>query len=198
VAISFATFPDPGLSFGLGTQEWEANAVVVATGENFPDALAAASLAVRANGPVLLTPSNSLPGIVADEIVRLDPEQIFVVGGTAAVSNTVFHQLNSLAPTTRIAGADRYQTAVEISRTAFPIGSCLAYLAVGTNFPDALTGAAQAAAWGAPVLLTPTGSLPQAVADELVRLDPYVVIILGGEAVVSPAVQAQLEALLGL
>jgi putative cell wall-binding protein len=72
----------------------------------------------------------------------------------------------------------------------------IVYVAVGTNFPDALAGAAAAAATGSPVLLTPTGSLPQAVADEITRLNPTRIYILGGTAVISPAVEDQLAALL--
>jgi putative cell wall-binding protein len=176
----------------------EADVVVIATGENFPDALAAAPLAAALGGPVLLTPSTTLPQAVADEIARLGPSQIFVTGGPAAVSDAVVGQLSALASTTRVSGPNRYATAVAISKIAFPGGAGVVYVAVGTNFPDALAGAAQAAFWGGPVLLTPTDSLPVDVAIEIGRLDPHTIIILGGEAVVSAAVQAQLKAILGI
>lgn len=175
----------------------DADAVVVATGDNFPDALAAASLAAQRGGPVLLTRSGSLPGVVADEISRLAPDMIYVVGGEAAVSASVFDALAALAPgIERVQGPDRFATAVEISKAAFPDGAEVVYLAVGANFPDALTGAAQAARWGAPVLLTRSDALPASVAAEIERLDPHTIVILGGEAVIHPAVEAHLEALL--
>jgi putative cell wall-binding protein len=187
IEISKATFGDG-----------EADVVLVATGTNFPDALAAAAAAAELNGPVLLTPPDALPAEVAAEITRLDPDSILVIGGEAAVSSAVADDLSAIKPTTRISGANRYDTAVAISQHAFPNPSAVnrVYIAVGTNFPDALAGAAAAAALGAPVLLTPTDSLPASVAAEIQRLGPSRIYILGGTAVISDNVANQLEALL--
>lgn len=186
VAISQWAYPTDGT----------ADAVVIATGTNFPDALAAASLATQVNGPVLLSPTGNLPQNVSDEIERLDPATIYIIGGTAAISTAVADQLATLATTTRLSGTNRYNTAIAISQEAFPAGAEIVYVAVGTNFPDALAGAPQAAAAGAPVLLTPTDSLPAAVATEITRLGPVQIIVLGGTSVISPNVANQLEALL--
>jgi putative cell wall-binding protein/streptogramin lyase len=188
VAISKYLYPTDG----------SADTVVIATGTGFADALAGAPLAALGNGPVLLTQPDALPGSVAAEIARLDPDEILVLGGEAAVLAAVFTQLQGLAPTTRIFGANRYATAVEVSKAAFPEGAGVVYVAVGTNFPDALAGAAQAAASGSPILLTPSDALPQSVIDEITRLDPYAIIILGGTAVITQAVENQLKTLLGL
>jgi len=166
-------------AFGNG----EPPVVVIATGADFPDALAGAPLATALGGPVLLTRPGDLPQSVRSEIIRLDPAQILVLGGTAAVSSAVFDELTGLAPATRIAGADRYATAVEISQHLFAVAAAV-YVAVGTNFPDALAGAAAAAAAGAPVLLTQTNDLPTAVRDEVVRLSPDTVFVLGGLTVI--------------
>jgi len=175
-----------------------ADVVVIATGLNFPDALAAAPLGAVLNGPVLLTTPSSLSAALAAEIVRLGPSGILVIGGSAAVSDEVFDQLNAIAPATRIAGSNRYRTAIAISQHAFPGGAGVVYLAVGTNFPDALAGAAEAAYSGSPVLLTPTAELPSEVAAEIQRLDPDTVIILGGTGVISSAVESALNDLMGL
>jgi putative cell wall-binding protein len=181
-------------AFGDG----EADVVLVATGTNFPDALAAAAAGGELNGPVLLTPPDTLPAEVAAEIERLDPDTILVIGGTAAVSPAVFDALNDIKPTTRISGANRYATAVAISEHTFtnPGAVNRVYIAVGTNFPDALAGAAAAASLGVPVLLTPSDELPQSVIDEIQRLGPTRIYILGGTAVISTNVANQLEALL--
>jgi putative cell wall-binding protein len=188
VAISQYLYPTDGT----------ANTVVIATGTGFADALAGASLAALGNGPVLLTRPDALPASVAAEITRLDPNVITVLGGEAAVSAGVFTQLQGFTATTRVSGPDRHATAVEISKVAFPVGAGVVYIAVGTNFPDALAGAAQAAASGSPILLTPSDALPQAVIDEITRLAPYAIVILGGTAVISQAVEDQLKTLLGV
>ena len=89
----------------------------------------------------------------------------------------------------RLAGADRYQTAVAIS-SLFDPGVPVVYLATGTNYPDALSAASAAAYQGGPLLLTPPTSLPTVVRTELQRLDPDLVVIVGGTGVVSSAVQS--------
>ena len=187
VAISQYGFPAPG----------SADEVVIATGNNFADALAGGPLAEARNGPVLLTDPAFLPSVVADEIVRLDPDRIVVLGGTAAVSQAVFDQLTAIQPNTvRIAGNNRYLTSVAISAAAFP-GADRAYIATGLNFPDALAGAAAAASRGAPVMLVPTSDLPSYVAEEITRLGAKEIVLLGGRSVVTTTVQAEAAALVG-
>lgn len=99
----------------------------------------------------------------------------------------------SAAPMTgaRIAGADRYETAVKISQSAFTSADVV-FLASGENFPDALSAGPAASHAGAPVLLTPKNSLDSKVAAEIQRLNPKIVVIVGGENSVSPAVAAEL------
>lgn len=95
----------------------------------------------------------------------------------------------------RIFGADRYETAVEISQTAFPTGAGAVFIATGTNFADALSAAPAAATENAPLLLTRPTALPAAVAAEIQRLDPSTIYIVGGTGAVSPAVESALRAL---
>ena len=90
-----------------------------------------------------------------------------------------------------LAGDDRYATAAEISKASYAAADT-AILATGINFPDALSAGPLAVLEDAPVLLTQTGSIPQATADELTRLKVKKVIIMGGEDVVEPAVAVTL------
>ena len=66
-----------------------AEVVYIATGRSFPDALAAAPIAGRRRGPVLLVAPTSLPASVASELRRLSPNQIVIVGGPGVVSDGV-------------------------------------------------------------------------------------------------------------
>ncbi len=105
--------------------------VYVATGENFPDALAAAPAAALGRAPILLVAKDSIPTATADELMRLDPDRIVIVGGTGVISPAVETALGAYAPTVdRIAGADRYQTAAEISKATFPQGHPMVEYAV--------------------------------------------------------------------
>lgn len=95
--------------------------------------------------------------------------------------------------TTRLAGDDRYQTSVAISKSTFKPGVNTVYIANGTNFPDALSGAPVAGANNGPVLLIPGNSLPEAIKTELTRLKPKNVVILGGNNAITPGVEQELK-----
>ncbi|HYI66867.1 MAG TPA: S8 family serine peptidase [Candidatus Limnocylindrales bacterium] len=174
-----------------------ASVVHIATGSNFPDALAAGAAAARVSGPILMVGSTTLPAVTAAELDRLNPAQIIVMGGPSIVSDAVLQQMTAYAGTVRrVAGADRYATAVSLSASTFAANSVgTVYVASGTSFPDGLAAAPVAGRKGSPLLLVPSNSLPASVAAELRRLDPSRVIIIGGTGVVSDAVRAQILAL---
>jgi len=95
----------------------------------------------------------------------------------------------------RIAGRDRYATAADAATTAYPEGADDVVLASGVSFPDALSAGGLAGALDAPILLTAPGALPASTVGALSDLDVTTVTIVGGEAVVSPAVVAELQEL---
>ena len=97
----------------------------------------------------------------------------------------------------RLAGADRIATAIELASDAFPAGASTAVIARADAFPDALAAAPLATAIDGPVLLNPAGRLDERVADELRRLGVQHVILLGGTAAQSSAVEQQLRGVVG-
>ena len=92
----------------------------------------------------------------------------------------------------RIAGPERYSTAVEISKATFAPGVKTVYIATGVNFPDALAGSAASGGDG-PILLITKHAIPTATLTELRRLKPKQIIVLGGTGVVSAAVEPTLQ-----
>ncbi|WP_124726439.1 cell wall-binding repeat-containing protein [Staphylospora marina] len=96
----------------------------------------------------------------------------------------------------RIAGADRYEVAANISKEMFHDDSGFpVVIARGDIFPDALSGGPLAFLEDAPILLSDykTQSLPTAIQHEIRRLNPSRAIILGGTGSVGPQVEAQLK-----
>lgn len=167
----------------------------VATGANFPDALSAGPAAAMGNGPVLLTARDTLPAATAAELARLRPARIWVLGQGAVVSDAVVAALRAYSgDVRRLAGADRYATAAAISGAYFNPGVGVAYVATGSNFPDALAGGAAAARQGGPVLLSRRDAIPSATAAELARLRPTRIVVLGGSSVLSDGLLAALRA----
>lgn len=168
-------------------------AVYIATGATYPDALAAGA-AAGARSPVLLVDGGTVPSAVVAEVRRLQPTKVVIVGGAASLPDSVGVQLGALATGgwTRLAGADRFATAAAVSAATFSPGVADVYIATGMAFPDALTGAALGAFNGGPVLLTTGADLPQVTRDELTRLKPARIVIVGGTSVVSDAVALEL------
>ena len=164
----------------------------VATGANFPDALAGAAAAAHLGGPMLLTAGGSLPAATANELARLRPGRIVVLGSSGVVSNSVAAALAAYGPVSRVAGSDRFETAAAVSHTTFAPGVPIAYVTTGRNFPDALAGGAAAGRDRGPVLLVDGGSIPAATAAELGWLRPGRIVVLGSTGVVSDAVASQL------
>ena len=95
-------------------------------------------------------------------------------------------------PTQRLAGANRYATAVEISKAQFP-SSKYVILAYALNSADALAGVPLAKKYNAPILLTSTKSLPTETLEEIQRLEATDVIILGGTNAISNDVEKLLK-----
>jgi putative cell wall-binding protein len=171
----------------------------VASGTTFPDALAGGAAAGMAGAPVLLTgATSSVPAATRNELARLKPGRIVVVGGSGVIPNGQLSVLDGFTTgsVTRVAGADRYATAVAVSQAGFAADAPgTVYLATGTLFPDGLAGAAPAARARGPLLLTTPTSLPDAVAAELRRLNPSTVVVLGGSGSVSTTVINQIRSL---
>jgi glucose/arabinose dehydrogenase/putative cell wall-binding protein len=186
-AISAATF-SPGVA-----------AAYVATGATFADGLAGAPAAAHSDGPLLLTQAGSLPASTRSELDRLNPQRIFVLGGTAVISSTVLSALDAYTsgPVTRLAGADRYATAAAVAAAIWPRANSV-YLATGLNFPDGLAGGAAAGRADVPLLLVRTTDVPSVTGQAIVRLHPTRLILLGGTGAISSGVAAHLNALLGV
>jgi len=128
------------------------NKVVLATGIDFPDALSISAIAAKLGMPILLTDKNSLPASVSNYFQANTVTQTYVVGGTAVISENV---ANSVPASSRLAGIDRYGTNIAIMQNfASELNFDTIYIATGTNFADALTGAVLAAKSSSPLVLT--------------------------------------------
>lgn len=185
------------LSGGEFTDPAAVDVVFIATGLNFPDAAAGAAAAGKLGAPLLLTSPEGLTQEIRSELTRLDPSTIVILGGVAVVPESVAEELATYAPTVRLAGPSRYETAVEISRQAFPTdgSAAVVILASGESFADALSAAPAATKLGGPVLLTRPDELPGSVRAEIARLSPDRIIVLGGPGAISDAVVADLAGL---
>jgi putative cell wall-binding protein len=155
--------------------------VYLATGINFPDALAAASAAGSSRGVILLTAGNVMPGVTSSWLAGHAGLPQLAVGAQAAVA----------APSaTVLAGIDRYDTATAVATATYPAPTGL-LLATGVEFPDALAGAAYAAQQGWALLLVNPGATTVSTAQDSyfqhVAATVTSVVILGGTSALPDA-----------
>jgi putative cell wall-binding protein len=176
------------------------NEAFLATGENYPDALAAGSVAAAFGIPILLVPGSdsTLDSQTRNALNSLGTTTVYIAGGTGAVSSGIESALDdTMSEVDRFAGADRYSTAEALNESAWDTGdsntgepaSQTVYLATGANFPDALsTGPLAGGVDDAPLYLVPASCIPKQVMADIVGLGAWQVEIVGGASVVSESV----------
>jgi len=177
---------------------------IIASGQNYPDALSAAGLAGAQHAVLLLVRTDAVPSVVADALDQLGVDNITIVGGTAAVSAAVESELDADYAIERIFGPDRYATAAAVAAEVVSLQgefSGVAFLARGDAFPDALALSPLSFRGsmydgGAPILLTKPGELPAATAAAVTALDIEQAFVAGGVSAVSDPVKAQFDVLL--
>lgn len=159
-----------------------AQSALVATGDNFPDALTAGAAAGVLGQPVILVDgfANGLDSATSSYLSSHKITKVSIVGGTAAVSAGIQQGLVSIgASVTRLEGADRFLTASAVNHAAFTAASTM-YIASGVNYPDALAGAAIAAAKKSPLYVAMPGCVPRNVGQDILALGVRSVVVIGG------------------
>lgn len=156
----------------------------LASGVDPADALAGGAAAATGSNPVLLVRGTSdLDKATTQEMARLAPERIVVLGGTARVSDEFMDQVATAMPTSdveRISGANRFETAALLALDTWPEGADNAIVADGYSPIDAVAGTQLADYQDAPVLLTQSSCQPQVVRAAMVDLDVNLATVLGG------------------
>lgn len=172
--------------------------IYIASGEVFPDALSASAAAGDWGVPVLLTAKGAVPEATLTALRdELHLEKVVVVGGQATIDDAVVARLAEFARVTRIHGSDRYSVSAATSKDAFCEHTPTVFVASGQVFPDALGGSSAAIAFHAPVLLVTKDAVPATVIEELKRLRPHRIKVLGGPNTISDGVLRELERYLG-
>jgi putative cell wall-binding protein len=184
----------------VSADHWDTSEdVVLATAggrdDGYADALSAAALASRLDAPLLLTPTDQLAPQVRDELQRLGAQRVRIMGGTAAIAAPVEQALRDAGyATERVAGPGRFDTArvAALAAGASPSGDVA--LALGTNWPDAVSAGSLAGSVDrVPTLLTAADSVPEVSMRALGELQASRVVLIGGTGVIRDSVAAQLR-----
>ena len=201
--LSGANRIDTSIAIAKATYTGKVSNVIIATADNFPDALAGSVLAYKLNAPILLVgeysdDQNKVLDYLKNNLTTSGA--IYVLGGSSAVGDVMVSQINTEGFTniTRLSGTDRYKTASKIAevlnvKTGTPI-----ILVSGENYPDALSISSVAADMQYPIFLVNGDSLTSEVVQQITSINPTKVYIIGSQGAVSQSVQDQVTKLTSL
>ena len=148
----------------------ESDNVVLASGFNFADALSAGQLAAALNAPLILS-NDQLDSRTSDEIAKLKPKNIYIVGGETALSSNIEESVKSVVNDInieRLKGNDRYETSVKVmEKTKEFVDAEYLLIASGKNFPDALSATSFMADHKALMVLSDGNSYPKSDLKEI-------------------------------
>jgi YVTN family beta-propeller protein len=184
IAASQQNWADDGQSAHDPDGRFQAQAVVLSRSNGYYDALAGSALAVDKQAPLLITPPSELDSSVLAEIERIIPRSapVYLLGGTAALSQNVVNALTAAGYTdqVRLAGANEYGTDVAINQEILGCAEgnpLTVIIATGANYEDALSAGAAAGYWSefgddTIVALTDGTTIPAAVVAYLNGMVP--------------------------
>lgn len=181
------------------------NNVVIATGLNYPDALAGSTLAKQLNAPILLISDSPDDGSSAEAINYINSHLnksgiIYILGGQGVISSSFEKKFNDLGfkNITRLGGIDRQETAYKIANALPNIPKTSpVVIATQNDFPDALSMSPVAALNGYPMLLSDKDNLGTEAENYLATNRPSKVYIAGGSGVISDNVKNRIKSILG-
>lgn len=179
-------------SIAVSKKGWTtSDVVIIASGENYADALVAEPLAKKYDAPLLLTTSTAINSNTLSELKRLKAKKVIISGGNGAVSSNIETELKASGyEIQRIGGKDRYETSVLIAKEIS--NSSSAIIASGENFPDALSISSIAGKLKMPILLSSKDGISDSVKKYISENKISKVYIVGGEGAISKKVEEQL------
>lgn len=185
-----------GLLFDQGNWQ-QGGSIVLASGANYPDALAASALAGDLNAPIMLTDPNGLSTETEWRIQNLKPARVYIIGGNAAVSVKVERRIAQLIGSEtniqRIAGDTRYDTSLKVA-SSLSNPSDTVIVTTGINYADALSISPYAFATGSPVVLSsPSSGLSDSALEAIKKAGYKKAVIVGGTSAVPASVTLQLK-----
>lgn len=184
VRLGGATRYETNMSIVNNTSIASGTPVIIASGNSFADSLAISGIAGAKGYPIFLT-NDTISQDALNKIASIAPSNIYIVGGTAAVNGTIEATLRNYGNVTRLSGATRYETALAVAEQFKSLTIGRAFVANGTNFPDALTGSVLAGKFAAPIILVNNNDDVTNQANYLKTSNITSLYVLGGTSAVS-------------
>lgn len=176
----------------------KADNVIIASGNNFPDALTGSVLSKKLNAPILLV-NKGVSGSM-DSIEYLKKHfnydgKVYVLGQTASVSEEYVNYIKNLGCKNiiRLGGMDRFDTNKKIVDTLDVKQGTPVVITNGYGFADALSVSSVAASKGYPILMSNSSNLPDEIKQEIKNIQPSQVYLIGGEGSLNSSIISQVK-----
>lgn len=175
------------------------NTYVLATNDDYPDALAGTILASKYNAPILFTSkddNSKLYDYLKSANVNKGTK-FYILGGTGVITQSVEDYLKGISNNIeRLGGDNRYETCKLIDENLGVKLGTPVIITTGENYPDALSIGAIGGQLQYPILLSNKDSIPDIIIQELQNIKPSTVYIAGGTGVISSKVEQQIKSLI--
>jgi putative cell wall-binding protein len=175
------------------------NSVILASGKDFPDALAGAPLSKKLNAPILLVDDfiygNSYENLDYIKKHLSKDGTIYLLGGESSISSNVVNELEQQGYTNikRLGGENRFDTNGNIIDEMNVDEGTPVVIVNGFNFPDALSISSIAASKGYPIFMSQDDIIPDTTINKISSINPSKVYIIGGTGALSNDIQSQLK-----
>ncbi|WML37736.1 cell wall-binding repeat-containing protein [Clostridium sp. OS1-26] len=163
---------------------------ILASGENFPDALCACPLSKKYDAPIILTTEKKLDAKAAEQLKSYNVSKVFIIG--KSISKDVEDSIKNMGISyERIGGIDRYETAMLVANY---VGIKDRVVVVsGENYPDALSVAPIAAIMDMPIILVSKDSVSDSVKNGLADKNVVNTYVIGSEGVINENVKSEFK-----
>lgn len=166
------------------------NNVIIASGRNFPDALAGSSLSKKLNAPILLVDKDVKDSLDSIDYIKNHLNvngNVYILGGNASVSENYINYIKSLGYKNiiRLGGKNRFDTNRAIINSMNIKKRTPIVITNGYGFADALSVSSAAASKGYPILMSDSKTLPDEIKAKIREIQPSKLYLIGGQGSLS-------------
>ena len=146
----------------IGSTNYQAENIILVSGENFADSLIATSLAKKLNCKIIITQNNEIDKTIKNEFFNTNKKQrakvnnVYIVGGEKSISKNIEQQFSKVSKVHRISGRDRYDTSLQLAKE---IGNDKYTVVSGENFADNLVAIPYSYTNNSTIVLTSSKSI---------------------------------------
>lgn len=164
-----------------GSTNYQAENIILVSGENFADSLIATSLAKKLNCKIIITQNNEIDKTIKNEFFNTNKKQrakvnnVYIVGGERSISKNIEQQFSTIAKVHRISGRDRYDTSLQLAKET---GNDKYTVVSGENFADNLVAIPYSYTNNSTIVLTSSKSISNNL-KSLIRNKDFTIV--GGE-----------------